>query len=378
MWQCPDCHEEHGKQFDACWQCGFQREVAEAPAPSAETPSAPPPASKTDLNDRNSRLRRRLAFVAALLVLAIVEYSLLLGGLETATVAELALIAVAGCIGIYLLFRHSCFRRFQYRLRTLLLTVLLVSLGISWFALRMHEARKQKEAVNAIVQAGGSAMYSYEKSNVPAPAWRQRLFQNDLFSHVEGLLIVSDATSEYLELLDETEQLRLSGDGVSNDAMEHLKGLGQLQLLSVTNTRVTDRGLEHVKGLARLRRLMLHNIAFTDVGMKHLEEGLPQLEWLYLTSTQVTDTGLKHLQGLTQLQALALSGKQITDNGLMHVGGLAQVHLLDLKGTQVTDAGLEHLRHMGQLRLLDLRDTHVTDDGVERLKAVLPTCRIQH
>lgn len=270
MWQCPDCGEKLGSQFDACWQCGFQQEVAESPAPSAGPPSVPAVAPRSDLNHRNARI----ILLAALLILAVVEYLLLAGRVETATVSELALVAAVGCLGIYLLFCHSWFRRFQYRLRTLLLTVLLVSLGTSWFAVRMHEARQQKEAVDAITRAGGSAMYSFEKSSVPAPVWRQTLFQNDFFS----------------------------------------EGLPQLEWLYLTGTQVTDAGLKHLEGLTRLQALALSGKQITDTGLAHLA-GLTQLRLLDLKGTQVTDAGLEHLRNMSQLQLLDLRETHVTKKG---------------------------------------------------------------
>ena len=41
-------------------------------------------------------------------------------------------------------------RRFQFSLRTLLVFVLLVRIGLSWLAVRMDRAEKQRQAVQAI------------------------------------------------------------------------------------------------------------------------------------------------------------------------------------------------------------------------------------
>lgn len=37
-------------------------------------------------------------------------------------------------------------RFFQFKLRTLLVLVTLVSLGLGWFAIKLNEARRQREA----------------------------------------------------------------------------------------------------------------------------------------------------------------------------------------------------------------------------------------
>ena len=45
--------------------------------------------------------------------------------------------------------------RFQYGLRSLLLLVVIVAVPCSWLATEMQQARKQKEAVEAILKLGG-------------------------------------------------------------------------------------------------------------------------------------------------------------------------------------------------------------------------------
>jgi hypothetical protein len=49
-------------------------------------------------------------------------------------------------------------RRFlQFSLRTLLIFVLLVSIGMSWFAVKLERARRQREAVEVIRTGGGGS-----------------------------------------------------------------------------------------------------------------------------------------------------------------------------------------------------------------------------
>jgi len=57
-------------------------------------------------------------------------------------------------------------RWFQFRLRTLLVAVVVVSLPLSWFAVRMERARKQREAVEWVEANGGSVTYDYELKGV--------------------------------------------------------------------------------------------------------------------------------------------------------------------------------------------------------------------
>ncbi len=55
-------------------------------------------------------------------------------------------------------------RWYQFRLRTLLVFMLLVCVGLSWFSVKMDQARKQREAVEAIRKAGGFALRTYPRT----------------------------------------------------------------------------------------------------------------------------------------------------------------------------------------------------------------------
>ena len=60
-------------------------------------------------------------------------------------------------------------RRFlQFSLRTLLVVVLLVSIGMSWLAVKLERARRQKEAVRTIEKAAGWVVYDYQSENLSA------------------------------------------------------------------------------------------------------------------------------------------------------------------------------------------------------------------
>jgi hypothetical protein len=50
-------------------------------------------------------------------------------------------------------------RWYQFSLRTLLIGVTLVACACSWLAVKMQQARRQKEAVEAIGKAGGAIRY---------------------------------------------------------------------------------------------------------------------------------------------------------------------------------------------------------------------------
>jgi hypothetical protein len=86
------------------------------------------------------------------------------------------------------------FRRwYQYSLRTLMIVVTLFALLCSWFAVKLGQARRQREAVEALIKSGCIVHYDYEsglggfwKPNTPPPrpAWLYYLLGIDFFCNV--------------------------------------------------------------------------------------------------------------------------------------------------------------------------------------------------
>ena len=230
-------------------------------------------------------------------------------------------------------------RWLQFRLRTLLVLMLVFGAAFSWFARELQQARQQaraqREAATAIRKLGGSVVCAAVSGGMmrTAVAWFGEFFGEDLSEDVISV------------------------------------GLGN-------KTHVTDVGLVHLQGLTQLRSLDLTNTQVTDAGLAHLQ-GLTQLRVLTLNYTQVTNAGLVHLRGLTQLKELCLVRTRVTDAGLVHLQGLTQLQRLDISFSRwVADPGLVHLQTLTQLQWLDLYETHVTGAGINELKKALPNVQI--
>jgi hypothetical protein len=195
-------------------------------------------------------------------------------------------------------------RWFQYSLRTLLVLMLAACIGMGWIAMKRQQARRGREAAEAIERLGGKVFWSNADSpeESGAWAWLRKLLGDDLFVHPDDVVIHSRAQV------------------IADAGLEHLKGLTQLETLYIDSDQITDAGLQHLQGLTHLRDLMLVNTQVSDSGLAHLR-GLTQLQGLSLDSTQVTDAGLEHLKGLARLRELDLQGTQVSDNG---VGELQQ------------------------------------------------------
>ena len=195
-------------------------------------------------------------------------------------------------------------RYLRFRLRGLILLLIVFGAGLGWI---VRQAHVQRDAVAAVRKAGGTVRYSWAHGNTfPrvgrrwAPGWLVDVIGVDFF--------------------DQVFDVNLSG-----------------------SSRSADTTLAEVGRLSQLQRLWLNDASVTDAGLVHLK-GLTNLSTLGLGGAQVSDAGLAHLKGLIKLSRLGLNGTQVTDAGLAHLKGLTKLSVLMLDGTQVTDAGISELK----------------------------------
>ena len=279
-------------------------------------------------------------------------------------------------------------RLLQFRLRTLLIAILVLSLPLSWFAVRMERARRQRETVKAIERIGGRVEYDYmvDKNGLhimnaqpPGPVWLRALLGNDFFSDVVTVnlsFICSDSDLACCSSPTTFKRLLLVHAPITDAGLERIAEFTSLQGLSLHGTKITDGGLEYLRRLPELEGLNLQGTSVTDTGLEHLQV-LTGLKELSLEGTKVTDAGIVRLRKLPKLELLILDGTEVTDDGLQAIKGLPSLQFLSLANTVITDAGLEHLKGLSNLETLTLVDTNVvTPDGIETLRKSLPNCKM--
>lgn len=142
---------------------------------------------------------------------------------------------------------------FQFRLRTLLIAVLVLSLPLSWVAVRMDRARRQREAVEEIERLRGLVLYDWETP--PPQTVGRTVLGNDFF--------------------DEVVLVDLAHSLVRDARLEHLAGLTNLHYLWLDDTHITDAGLEHLTGLTNLEILTIRDNNVTPKGIQKLQQALP-------------------------------------------------------------------------------------------------------
>jgi hypothetical protein len=246
-------------------------------------------------------------------------------------------------------------RWLQFSLRSLLIFMLICAVGFAWVGRKIEQKRIEREAVEAIVKAGGEVLYDYQharRTSPPGPGWLRKLLGEYFFSEVDSVSLDS-------AFLDERRFPSFNTDA----ELVNVKQLTQLKWLIVGfRTTVTDAGLVNLRGLTELRALELPGPGVTDAGLENLK-GLTRLKSLRLTGTKITDAGIVNLKGLPELQQLDLSMTNITDAGLVSIKGLANLRKLSLTGTNVTAAAVEDVRQALPNCAIDFRQ-----DGGDRAR----------
>ena len=252
---------------------------------------------------------------------------------------------------------HPLRKYLRISIRGLIVLVLVIGTWLGWVT---RSARIEREAVAAIYNDRGMALYDWELSQGKyspsgrpwAPLWLVDLVGLEYFGHVH--------------------QVRFWGAWwLTEDVIVHVGRLAQLQKLDMTDASVGDVGLAHLSGLTRLSSLDLRFTLVTDAGLVHLKR-MTSLESLDLSRNRITDAGLAHLKALRKLTTLKLGYTQVTDAGLVHLEGMTNLVDLDLESTPISDAGLARLKGLPRLRCLRLSHTHVTEAGMNELKQALP------
>ena len=249
-----------------------------------------------------------------------------------------AILAVSGLALGWLCWRFfvaAYRRRFQFSLRTLLILVAVVSLGLGLLVKPLNECRRKQAELRAFELANRLG------GQVAEDGWADIRFDGIRLDGVD------------LQDLDGYPGFRLglTNTSVSEEVVTHLRVLRNLKYLDLSGSKVDDAALVRLKGLPSLRGLILMNTSITDDSLRHLE-GLVNVRSLFLDGTQITGPGLSHMKSLSNLGVLCLRNTPVTDDGLEHLKELKSLRYLYLMNTRVTDAGLEHLKGLTSLGLL--------------------------
>ena len=253
-------------------------------------------------------------------------------------------------------------RWLRFSLRTLL--VLVTVCGV-WLGIKVDQARRQKEAVEALRALGAEIWYEHQRKDnggydvtieLEVPGWARELCGDDFFQTVTGVSFLPRTGKDGWPLTRRT---------VTDEDLKCLSDLPHLEQLLVFSAPITDAGLAHLRYPERLRVVMLDYTEIGDGFVRRLK-GADRLESLCLDHTKVTDDALAQLTNLTKLQVLRLRG---TDTGDRALAPFAERELFALgPGRKTTSAGLQQFRTLAKIIDLQASNCQFTGEAFRGFK----------
>ncbi len=230
--------------------------------------------------------------------------------------------------------RPAINRWLRVSLRSLLVVLTLLAVGLGWFA---NYAHKRTTAFAKIEEAGGEIQMAPTK-----PTLLEQWFGSEIFGSVYRI------------------DLRQGKERVDNSLLEHLGNLTELQQLDLSYAHVDDAGVQHIAELP-LTELWLQSTKITDASAATLSQ-MPTLVDLQLNSTDLSNQFLESLEPLPNLRELGMRGTKVTGEGMAFMPRHSKLERFDVYHTDVDDAGVARLTDCTALARLGLSMTNVTDE----------------
>jgi hypothetical protein len=270
------------------------------------------------------------------------------------------ILIVGGTIVVWRAMRGMARRRFQFSIRSMLISTAVFALVLSLLGNRLHKMGRQQQALVQIAANGGFIRYYIRPEN-----WMQKYRNFDPFQKVEYFEINSDrAIPAILDYGNEFPELLSIGiyPGVSDAGLERAEEFCRFPNFmgfGLDNANITDAGMEQLSKCTKLKRLSINGAG------------------------QITDNSLKYFVDLPNLDDLWLldggSSPPITDAGLQHVGKMTKLKriIIQTRNSLITDAGLKHLQNLQNLEYLSIGSNKITEQGTVELGIFLPDCFIR-
>lgn len=267
-------------------------------------------------------------------------------------------------------------RWFTFSLRTFFVIVTLIGVWLGW---KINEARKQKQAVEAIQASGGTVLYDFEIGSngyaiQPSPdlGWLAKWIGVE---YLHNVVCVSFPSSIPTPGVD-------AKDYEYDEVVPYLQDLPHVTDLTLGgNGNLRDGDLRYIASLTSLKHLCIDRSPITGTGFKHLLN-LKQLTWIDLIDCPINDDGMEFIAKFPHFEKLALLNTRITDDGVDQLRNVASLKILDLdckspsNNSRITDRCIDTLSKIAGLNAVGLRNTLVTADGIQRLSELKPDLQI--
>jgi hypothetical protein len=209
-------------------------------------------------------------------------------------------------------------RFFRVSLRALLA---LLTIACLWLAIMANGARRQKKAVQWILEHGGRVTYDWEmsplggyfdpeKQRPPAPAWLREFLGDHYFQTVTSASLRNSSDISMLRNLPELQWLDLSSNGIRDIGV--LTRLNKLKYLQLRSNQVCD--LSPLAGLSELQWLFIGQNEITDVSPLL---GLKNLEHLEVQGNPISQEDIEKMRSAFPNAAMSWSGPSEKNSSLL-------------------------------------------------------------
>lgn len=270
----------------------------------------------------------------------------------------------------------------RFSLRTLLVLMTVVSVGLAWYVERV---RVEQRAAEAVLAAGGEVIYDWQmrpadadgsfRRDPPGPDFLRAWFGPHWFDSIVKVELNGNQfrrgkdnfklLSSRLIPLPTLRELRLWMVPLDQGDFELLGRMQQLQMLSIG--QVAEMTPENAAGLSAARNLQALHLDYAKVFPPTLSElaKLPRLEKLRIICDNYDRRTGKHIDlydlddesaaaigDFPRLRELSLHYTKITDQGLADLCELSQLELLVVSSPRITSASFEPVSRLKRLRHL--------------------------
>ncbi|MCU0878510.1 MAG: hypothetical protein MUF06_12055 [Pirellulaceae bacterium] len=273
--------------------------------------------------------------------------------------------------------------RLRFSLRSLLVLIALVAVGLGGFAFWRDAKVREQRAARKILDRGGSVGWVDGRPLAERPRWVQRLawvLPEACLQTANWIDFPRDPTDADLALLADLPHIKtlhlVGAKKVTPAGLAHLGRLSHVEDAYFKETWLGPEGLAHISHWRGLRTLWLAETGVTEAQIPWIaaNRGLTHLD---LSGADIGDESLPAIAGLTDLEVLALRDTRVTPQGIESLSKLPKLAHLYLRGTRLDDAGLGQLAAIPTLQTLEIRRTNTTAEGRARFKAALPNCRVE-
>ena len=241
-------------------------------------------------------------------------------------------------------------RWYQFSLRALIVSTVLLSVLLGIFTARLQRARRQAAAVELIRKSGGSVFYDYDRKaeQSPLPRWLIDAFGEDFFHDVTSVNLVfrvPDRKTRY----------------AAYDALARLPQVDTLAILD--GAKEGPHRFDVLRRLRRLEYLEIESPSFRGTDLQAIE-GLPRLAHVWVPAS-LGEEGIRSVATLPELWCLELGDGHIDDQTFMKLTELTRLEFLGIRGADVSDGAIrKFMRHRPDVEMgLQNRDWSTILEG---------------